>query len=99
MNHLLSNCAHHGIGDQSVTANPKLFDMTQPPPQGETDFLAGEEFEVTLNDFFHQAVMRFAICYKEDYSCNEQHHFHDYILCYHFNEGTQGCAVNQVIYL
>mmetsp|Transcript_6080 Transcript_6080/g.22300 ORF Transcript_6080/g.22300 Transcript_6080/m.22300 type:complete len:412 (+) Transcript_6080:52-1287(+) len=91
-NHLLSNCAHHGIGDQSITFNPKLFDMTVEPPEGETSLPAGEEFEVTLNDFFHQALMRFAICYKEDYTCNEQHHFHDYILGYHFNEGTMGCA-------
>jgi len=80
---LLQNC-----GDISV--NPTLFDMTRSGPHETTQWTAGSEVELRVHGFFHQGVMRVAICYLEDSDCMSPANFNQYILGYHFTEGTAG---------
>ena len=81
-----------GVGDHSVVDNPELFDMTRAGPFNDTALLAGGEVDVELRGFFHQGVMRFALCFKDDApgGCNAMTDYTTYVLGYHFTEGTAG---------
>jgi len=82
---LLQNC-----GD--ISTNPRLFDMTQSGPHATTEWTAGAEVELRVHGFFHQGVMRVALCFVEDSDCMSPADFNHYVLGYHFTEGTAGAG-------
>lgn len=55
-------------------------------------FPAGEELTLQVKGFFHQGVMRMALCYTDDSDCSAPEDFSKYILGYHFTEGTASNA-------
>merc|ERR1711957_435963 len=82
---LLQHC-----GD--IAKNPTLFDMTTSGPHETTQWQAGSEVELRVHGFFHEGVMRVALCYHEDSDCMSPTDFNQYILGYHFTEGTAGAG-------
>merc|ERR1712072_1126442 len=64
--------------------------MTLPGPEDVTKYTAGSEVELRLHGFFHEGVNRIAICFRDDHDCNAPSDFTDYILGFHFTEGTSG---------
>jgi hypothetical protein len=64
--------------------------MTLNGPEGITKYQAGSEVDLRLHGFFHQGVNRIAVCFREDHDCNSPSDFNDFILGFHFTEGTAG---------
>lgn len=67
-----------------------MFNMTLPGPEAVTKYTAGSEVELRLHGFFHEGVNRIAMCFRDDHDCNSPSDFNDYILGFHFTEGTAG---------
>ena len=69
-----------------IKTDPAQFNMSLPGPT--PTYAAGEEVTLQVKGFFHQGVMRMALCYTADHDCSAPEHFNTYILGYHFTEGT-----------
>jgi len=82
---LLQHC-----GD--IAKNPSLFDMTTSGPHETTQWQAGSEVVLRVHGFFHEGVMRVALCYHEDSDCMSPTDFNQYILGYPFTAGTAGAG-------
>jgi hypothetical protein len=80
---LLQHC-----GD--IATNPNLFDMSLTGPYPTSQWLAASEVELRVRGFFHEGVMRISLCYREDSSCMSPKDFNQYVLGFHFTEGTAG---------
>lgn len=81
---LLQNC-----GD--IKTNPQKFDMSL-SGLPVTQWVAGSEVDLKLQGFFHEGVMRAALCFHDDGDCNKPSSFDHYVLGYHFTEGTAGAG-------
>lgn len=68
---------------------PAKFNMSVAGPEATTQWRAGSEVELQVSGFFHPGVMRVAMCYRDDSPCQAPGDF-DYVLGYHFTEGTAG---------
>lgn len=73
-----------------IASDPQKFNMSLPGKV--TQLTAGSEVTLSLKGFFHQGVMRVALCFTADADCSEPSHFERYVLGYHFTEGTAGDA-------
>lgn len=80
---LLQSC-----GD--ISEQPNLFDMRLSGPHATTEWRADSEVELRVHGFFHQGVMRVALCFLEDSDCMSPPDFDRYVLGYHFTEGAAG---------
>lgn len=80
---LLQHC-----GD--IAQNPSLFDMTVAGPHPVSEWQAGSEVELRVHGFFHEGVMRAALCFREDSDCMSPSDFDHYVLGFHFTEGAAG---------
>ena len=69
-----------------IESDPTHFNMSLAGPTPR--FVAGAEAELTVKGFFHQGVMRMALCYTDDSDCSSPEHFNTFVLGYHFTEGT-----------
>jgi len=73
-----------------IESNPTRFDMSLQGPETTTQFQAGSEVELKLRGFFHEGVMRVALCFRDEDDCQLQSSYNKYVLGYHFTEGTAG---------
>lgn len=80
---LLQHC-----GD--ISQNPSLFDMTMTGPHPVSEWQAGSEVELRVHGFFHEGVMRVALCFQDDSDCMSPSDFDHYVLGFHFTEGAAG---------
>jgi hypothetical protein len=74
-----------------VSKFPHRFDMNIAGPSKVTTFKAGSTVTVRFNGFFHQGVIRLAMCFE---NCNDMKSYDDYVLGYWFTEGTAGPSNN-----
>merc|ERR1719361_3199167 len=73
-----------------IESNPTRFDMSLQGPEFTSEYKAGSEVELKLRGFFHQGVMRVALCFRDEDDCQLQSSYNKYVLGYHFTEGTRG---------
>merc|ERR1719428_1373000 len=66
--------------------------MTMVGPHPVSEWQAGSEVELRVHGFFHQGVMRAALCFREDSDCMSPSDFDHYVLGFHFTEGTAGAG-------
>lgn len=74
-----------------LKTNPEKFNMTVKGPEATTTFQAGKEVQIKINGFFHEGVVRVAVCFDD---CNKLESFENNILGYWFMEGVAGCDPN-----
>jgi hypothetical protein len=75
-----------------MDSNPEKFKVSLPGPEAVTQYTAGSEVDMRLHGFFHQGVMRMALCFHDEADCQKMSSYNKYILGYHFTEGTAGVS-------
>lgn len=75
-----------------IISHPNRFDMALTGPETTTSYVAGSDLEIKLRGFFHQGVMRIALCFHDEMDCQKMNSYDKYVLGYHFTEGTAGIS-------
>jgi hypothetical protein len=73
-----------------MISNPEKFKVSLQGPEKVTTYAAGSEVEMRLHGFFHEGVMRIALCFPDKMDCQKMSSYNKYVLGYHFTEGTAG---------
>eukprot|EP00128_Syssomonas_multiformis_P011178 Colp12_sorted_trinity150504_noHs@26625 len=91
---LMEKYIYNGAKISSLDKNS--YDFTKPPVTGNiTGFAANTEQTLTIKGFFHQGVVRVAICYNLT-ECNNARGYEDYILGYWYMLGVMTTSTQDI---